>query len=247
MIVTTSPLIRGDHLLTVRNIRDRARKPNTLAETRKNFRYEALYARWKLDEGKKGLAADASGNKPAGFLANGTTWTNATGRSALCFDGGGAYLNTSTALEDLALPFSITLWVNPAAKQRTCANLFGHVGDEGGGTFGLLMQQEYDRTNCYAMTYGDGKKGGGGTPPVQLTADQWQHLAVVCDGSNSVIYVDGVEKGRAPAQGAYAPNRNMTLRLGYVLQNRFFKGLLSDFRIYRTALSPAEVQAVMKE
>jgi hypothetical protein len=39
----------------------------------------------------------------------------------------------------------------------------------------------------------------------------------------------------------------MTLRLGYWEQNRFFKGLLSDFRIYRTALSPPEVQAVMKE
>jgi hypothetical protein len=39
----------------------------------------------------------------------------------------------------------------------------------------------------------------------------------------------------------------MALRLGYWDQNRFFKGCLSDFRIYRTALSPAEVQAVMKE
>ncbi len=28
---------------------------------------------------------------------------------------------------------------------------------------------------------------------------------------------------------------------------RFFRGLLSDVRIYRMALSPAEVQAVMKE
>jgi hypothetical protein len=39
----------------------------------------------------------------------------------------------------------------------------------------------------------------------------------------------------------------MTLRLGYWDQNRFLKGLLSDFRIYRTALSSPEVQAVMKE
>ena len=82
---------------------------------------------------------------------------------------------------------------------------------------------------------------------MQLTADQWQHVAVVCDGSNNVIYVDGVEKGRAPAKGTFVPNRGMTLRLGYWEQNRFFKGLLSDFRIYRTALSPPEVQAVMKE
>jgi len=30
-------------------------------------------------------------------------------------------------------------------------------------------------------------------------------------------------------------------------EGRVFRGLLRDFRIYRTALSPAEVQAVMKE
>jgi hypothetical protein len=30
-------------------------------------------------------------------------------------------------------------------------------------------------------------------------------------------------------------------------EKRFFRGLLSDVRIYRMALSPAEVQAVMKE
>ena len=40
----------------------------------------------------------------------------------------------------------------------------------------------------------------------------------------------------------------MTFRLGQgVAAGRFFRGLLSDVRIYRMALSPAEVQAVMKE
>ncbi len=48
--------------------------------------------------------------------------------------------------------------------------------------------------------------------------------------------------------GVLAPNPNRTFRLGQgYREKRFFRGLLSDVRIYRTALAPAEVQAVMKE
>ena len=166
----------------------------------------------------------------------------------MSFNGQWGFLDTSTTLDDLAMPFSIAFWVNPAAQQRICANIFGNTGyDSPAGFCGLSMQQDVGATNRYAFSYGIGKRETCGTPSVQLATDQWQHVAVVCDGSNNVIYVDGVEKCRAPAKGAFVSNRGMALRLGYWDQNRFFKGCLSDFRIYRTALSPAEVQAVMKE
>jgi hypothetical protein len=82
------------------------------------------------------------------------------------------------------------------------------------------------------MSYGCGKRGNS-TPPVQLTSDQWQHVAVVCDGSNSIFYVDGMEKGRGAAKGDFAPNKSTTFRLGHGVANRFYRGLLSDVRIYR--------------
>ncbi len=245
--LTTTPLTRGEYSIAVKGIRDLARKPNVLAATSRKFRYEGLYARWKLDEGQGRVAADASGNKLAGFV-KGPTWTNAAGRVAMSFNGQWGILDTPTTLEDLGLPFSIAFWVNPAAQQRICANIFANSGNDAVlGQCGLSMQQDYGTTNRYALSYGIGNRESCGTPSVQLTTDQWQHVAVVCDGSNTVMYVDGVEKGRAPAKGAFVPNRGMALRLGYWDQNRFFNGLLSDFRIYRTVLSPAEVQAVMKE
>ena len=241
----TTPLARGEYSITVKGIRDLARKPNVLAATSRKFRYDGLYARWKLDEGQGRMAADASGNNLAGKL-KGPTWTNAAGRTAVSFNGQWGLLDTPTTLDDLVLPFSIAFWVHPAAQQRICANIFGNFSYDS-GFCGLSMQQDLGTTNRYAFSYGIGKRESCGTPSVQLTTEQWQHVAVVCDGSNNVIYVDGVEKCRAPAKGVFVPNRGMALRLGYWDQNRFFKGLLSDFRIYRTALSPAEVQAVMKE
>lgn len=244
--LTTTPLARGDYSVTVKHIRDRARKPNVLTEASRKFRHESLLAWWKLDEGSGRLAGDASGNNLAGSL-KGATWVKTAGRTGLGFNGEWAMLKTPTTLEDLALPFSLTCWVNPAPMQRQCANIFGNLGVEG-GVSGLHLQQHIDDVNSYVLTCGDGKKGKA-TPAVSLAADQWQHLAVVCDGENAVIYVDGVEKVRAPVQGAFMPNKNMTFGLGYgILQrNRFFKGLLSDFRIYRAALAAAEVRSVMQE
>jgi alpha-galactosidase len=243
--LTIAPLPEGEYTLKVKNIRDCARKPNMIAaNTSKAFRYSLLFARWKLDEEKNLVAADAGLSKLDGALKGGVTWTNAAGRKALSFDGAGGIVEIPTRLEDLAVPFSFTLWVNPAAEQMEYADIFGNHGGSG---VGLVMQQDQNKTNLFGFGYGDGKQWQeSGT--VQLTAGQWQHVAVVCDGSKAFFFVNGEVKSSAAAAGVFAPNLNLTFRLGQGYgEKRFFKGLLSDVRIYRTALSPAEVQAVMKE
>ncbi|MFZ4397832.1 MAG: PKD domain-containing protein, partial [Kiritimatiellia bacterium] len=84
--LTTAPLARGEHSITVKGIRDLARKPNILAATSRKFRYEGLYAWWKLNEGQGRMAADTAARKLAGKL-KGPTWTNAAGRTAVNFNG----------------------------------------------------------------------------------------------------------------------------------------------------------------
>ena len=242
----TEPLARGEYSIAVKGIRDLARKPNVLAATSRKFRYEGLYAWWKLNEGQGCMAADASGNNLAGKL-KGPTWTNAAGRTALNFSRG--CLDTPTTLDDLAVPFSIAFWVNPAAQQVAYAEILGnHTGSSGSG---LVMQQDGTNTNLFGFRYGNGKNYNGPGAAQQLVAGQWQHLAVVCGEGMSFIYVNGVEKSSGTGSGVFVPNLNLSFLLGagsgqgrYL---RFFRGLLSDVRIYRTALSPAEVQAVMKE
>ncbi|MEI6972739.1 MAG: PKD domain-containing protein, partial [bacterium] len=63
--LTTAPLARGEDSITVKGIRDLARKPNILAATSRKFRYEGLYAWWKLNEGQGRVAADTAGRKLA--------------------------------------------------------------------------------------------------------------------------------------------------------------------------------------
>ena len=243
--LTTSPLVAEEEcMLAVKNIRDCARKPNRIAaDTRKTFRYSPLFARWKLDEGKGLVAADAWGRKLDGTIKSGVAWTNAAGRKALSFDGGGGIVEIPTKLEDLAVPFTFTFWVNPAAEQMEYADILGNHA----GPVGLVMQQDKNKTNLFGFGYGDGVtwyQAG----LVQLAAHAWQHVAVVCDDGKSVCYVNGVEKSSGPGSAVFVPNPNLTFRLGQGYgEKRFFNGLLSDVRIYRMALSPAEVRAVTTE
>jgi hypothetical protein len=201
-------------------------------------------ARWKLDEGKGLAAADAGGGKLDGTLKGGATWTNVAGRKAVILDGASGIVDTPTRLEDLAVPFTFTFWVNPAAEQVEYANVLGnHVGPAG-----LVMQQDKKNNNLFGFGYGDGVKPYGPADAVQLAPNEWQHVAVVCGEGKSFFYVNGVEKSSGAGSGVFVPNLNMSFRLGQgYAAGRFFRGLLSDVRIYRTALSPAEVQAVMKE
>jgi alpha-galactosidase len=248
--LTTSPLASpfssgGEYTLTVKNIRDCAQKPNTIAaDTSRTFGYSSpLFARWKLDEQQGAAAADVSGSKLGGVLKGAPVWTNMAGRAGLSFDGVDDIVEMPTRLESLAVPFTFTFWVNPAAEQVEYADILGNHA----GLAGLVMQQDVNKTNQFHFGYGDGTYGYG-PGSVQLIAGAWQHVAVVCDDGKSVCYVNGAEKSSGAGSGVFAPNPNLTFRLGQgYFEKRFFRGMLSDVRIYRTALSAAEVQAVMKE
>jgi len=244
--LTTSPLSpNADYVLAVSNIKDRARQVNAIAPgSRKTFRYSGMFAHWKLDEGKGELALDSSGNGYHGTLAGahgGPAWTKSARGMALSFDGAADRVESGTFLPDLAMPFSITLWANPAATQMEHADIFGNHGEP---FVGISLQQQGKTLNSFGFGYGDGKRWQG-VGPVQLKSGEWQHVAVVCDGETAVLYLNGEEKSRAAAKGPLAPNPNQDFKLGLGYHSpRYFHGLLSDVRIYRKALSPAEVAEV---
>jgi hypothetical protein len=204
-----------------------------------------LLAHWKLDETGGNVATDSSGAGIAGKLLDskskgGPTWTNVAGRAGLYFNGIDNVVDTGTRLEDLRRPFSIAFWVNPAATQTVHADILGNHE----GNLGLVMQQDGNKTNLFAFGF-----SGGGPGAVQLTAGEWQHVAVVCDFEKAVCCVNGAEKSRHPTTGIFVHNPNLNFKLGqgYGGGGRFFHGLLSDVRIYRKALSANEVQELAKE
>ena len=112
---------------------------------------------------------------------------------------------------------------------------------------GINVQQDGTRTNTYGFGLGTGREWQGATA-VPFKAGEWQHLTIVCDGEQAVLYVNGVEQSRGPAKGPVAPNPNQNFKLGQGYHSgRFFHGLLGDVRIYRKGLSAEEVRELARK
>ena len=93
--------------------------------------------------------------------------------------------------------------------------------------------------------------GGGGNDQVQsggtaIQADVWQHIVATYDGLNENLYVDGVQVGGAGNSSPMTYDDH-PVQIGCDDNNGFsehFQGVLDELRIYRRALSQAEIQAL---
>lgn len=72
-----------------------------------------------------------------------------------------------------------------------------------------------------------------------LNFDTWYMLTMVCDGTNELYYLNGEYKKQFEKKGMPTGNYFIGAWRDSVSQN--FKGLISDFRVYATALSATQV------
>jgi len=264
--LTTSPLSLGvEYALTAKNVRDRARKPNAMApDARKTFHYSGLYGWWKLNEGKGYTAADASGNGLRVNVMSAGLSVAEDGRPALRFDHR-ALFTLPAAKEAFSLPFTIAFWVNPAAVQKRPQWSPSALGDallaiffstdpaiaaldakalNDRGDLGVVIE----KNGAIGFLQGFYRRQDKHENDVALDAGKWQHVALVLDQRTARCYVNGLERCSRETKIDLARNPDPAFRLGRSIQiGPFFTGMLSDLRIYRKALSPAEVQTVMKD
>lgn len=100
----------------------------------------------------------------------------------------------------------------------------------------------------------------GGNSIAGLCDDQWHHLALVYDETNSSmkLYIDGVQNPNVGSWGSHGPldlatNKISEYRVGAGPSNSFtsddwlacsFKGSMDQLRMYSVALSASEIQAL---
>lgn len=207
-----------------------------------------IHTRLSMNEEAGTTAADASGNGHTGTVAGGAAWVAGRTGNALALDGVDDYVSLPpNVVADLA-DFTIAAWVFWDSS-RTWARVF----DFGSGTghYMMLTPRSGGGVVRFGITvnHGIGEQGISGTAP--LPTGQWVHVAVTLSGATGNLYVNGVLVG-TNTNLSHAP-----FRLGPTNQNwigrsqfdsdPFFNGKIDDFRIYRGALSDAEVLSLKND
>lgn len=188
-------------------------------------------------------AADASGHGWNGTFGNNPKMASGKGGNALSLTGS-AYVSMPSGVVSDLFSFTISAWVNLNSVSNW-ARLF----DFGTSTsnYMFLSPKSSDGTLRFAITTsglsGEQRINASGA----LSSGSWTHVAVTMEGETGILYVNGAEVGR---------NQSMTLKpknLGTTTQNYigrsqfsdpYLDGLVDDFRIYSTALSASEIQAL---
>jgi Concanavalin A-like lectin/glucanases superfamily/Bacterial Ig-like domain/Bacterial Ig domain/PKD domain/Glucose / Sorbosone dehydrogenase len=201
-----------------------------------------LVAAYSFDEASGPSAGDNSGNGNTGTLT-GATWTTA-GRfgSAISFDGvDDTVVVADSSSLDLTAGVTMMAWVRATAlgnkwrtvlfKERTGNIVYGVYANR---NTGLPIAE---------VTTGTSVKNATGTAGLPL--DAWAHVTATYDGAALRLYVDGALITTTAVTGAM-PVSTGPLRVGgNSIWGEYFQGLIDEVRVYRRALSTAEIQTDM--
>jgi hypothetical protein len=186
--------------------------------------------------------ADASGNGNTGTL-NGPTWS-AAGRSggALSFDGVNDWVTVGdSATLDLTTAMTLEAWVRPTSlgsiwrtvllKEQPGDVVYAlYAGSQAGVPYGIAYTSGAERQARAVAA---------------IPLNTWTHLAATYDGANVRLFVNGAQAGIQAATGSM-PNSSAPLRIGgNNVWAEWFSGLIDEVRVYRGALTTAEIQTDM--
>ncbi len=225
---------------------------------------------WRFDEGSGTNVSDSSGLGNNGALqgSNGQlpTWTN--GQTG--FGNALLFTNDGVNYTYVAVPGSGSLMIGQTPTNAWTITVWAYEDSDGTSNFvstfgrmvviddGTAQQLESgasddDEFYTWARTTGAWQLGWGGTSVTPLL-DQWEHVAIVYDGTNMTFYLNG-------NQGPYGgvASQAVTASLAYVgYQGSFligseldqpaacnWNGMLDDVAVFAGALTQAQVQTVM--
>ena len=190
-----------------------------------------LIAHWALDEAEGMSAADSVGQNNLMVLGN-AAWEPASGKvgGALAFDGKDDFARSAKAVLDPSQgPFSVIAWVKGGAANRVI------VSQAAGADWLYLNQYGMLTTDLKAS----GKDGKSLTSSAFILDDQWHRVALVWDGTNRSLHMDGVEVAKDTQPSLAASSGSMHIGGGKNLNPAtFWSGLIDNVRVYNRAVQP---------
>jgi hypothetical protein len=191
---------------------------------------------WTFDEGGATKALDFSGHGNDGTYGGGVTLVDGVVGYAVKLSAG--YIAIDGIVDDLkGTNLTLSAWIK--STQTGEGNVFaandsdsGHplmFGIDGGGTY-----------------VNDGSDTNFARPLVN--DDQWHLITYVRNGSAGAVYVDGVQVGVYSATFSLDSVTRWSVGQEWdgSSPSDFYSGLVDDVRVYSKALTPDEVQALMR-
>ncbi|MHC4890517.1 MAG: LamG-like jellyroll fold domain-containing protein, partial [Planctomycetota bacterium] len=181
---------------------------------------QGMISYWKFDEGEGSIAYDSAGNKDGTIY--GAEWTIGQIDGALDFDGQDDYVEVPGLTNPVNMTYA--LWVKADSLRGSWNTLIEFENDN--PYFGVLSTGQID---LYMHV----------TTTATISTDEWYHIAVTSDGSQSVIYIDGQ---RDVTTGTANTATGTGMGIGYHSGDTYFDGIIDDVRIYERALSAEEIR-----
>ncbi|WP_089354861.1 LamG-like jellyroll fold domain-containing protein [Ekhidna lutea] len=169
-------------------------------------------------------------NPPSSYPLLGTTDPG----DALDFDGVDDHVVVDDIFDAID-SLSIEVWINPSSAQ----------GGEGiivsQSTSSVAEGWELRRIGTTIQLTFRSSNSTQYTASNTLTPDTWQHVAGVWDGSNIIVYVDGVAGSSAGTAGNIPDNARNLIIGNHDGNARFFQGQIDEVRIWNAALTQTEI------
>jgi len=209
---------------------------------------------WRFNEGSGDTASDTSGNNHDGTLLGTPEWVSGPEG----FGGALAFHPDKCTGVDCGIfdptngtgKFTVALW---AFWDGTGTYQHFLTKSAGWGADTMMFQFELwgaHETASYTDRVGVSYEPAGSVAFFIMPKNEWVHLALTFDGSNAVIYLNGVDV-EGPKPFSIGPDVDAQVEIGYTStrpsgSERTFHGSLDDVRIYDYALAEAEIKAVMQ-
>ena len=201
---------------------------------------EGLMAAYGFEESSGTTTADKSGNNNTGTLVNVTRTVQGRFGRSLDFDSASDKVTIADS-NSLDATGAVTLeaWVRPDVG-GTLQPIISKAGSGSCATIAYVLRAS-SSAGTPQPSLGSCNGSFFASSSYKLPVGKWSHLAAVYDGgSTATIYVNGEEI----ASGTMAGGPSATT--GILSLGEGFDGLIDEVRLYKRALSKAEVNADMK-
>lgn len=245
VVLKVATLTELTNTITIKNIKDCASVANTMPESSFIFNYTPLssnlIALYTANDLTIDSLYDATANKNNGTFFGGTSYTAGLNGNALNFNGTTSYVqfNASPSFNPTTA-VSIAVWAKFNDLPTEMAGGYGPLFDSQGDNYVIYADKGNKELRMKVSTSAGAARPG--IPQADLVSNVWMHVVGVFDGSNAMIYLNGVKKGTLPLGGTIVAGQVAMLgRNGTAAPIAYLLGQIDNVAIYNKALSQDEI------